>query len=147
MSEETPVDVGPGIDPDDLATALRVLEQLAEIDGDHPDIQTVKRATGRMYKRVRKARRREAKQPEIDHDEAIIAKTATGSPMRIDDETKGIPLVSTVPGAHAGELINPRNCYICKAEYQLVDAFYHWLCPDCAALSHTKREQRTDLTG
>ena len=140
-------DVGPGIDPDDLATALRVLEELAELDGDHPDIQTVKRATGRMYKRVRKARRREAKQPEIDHDEAIIAKTATGSPMRIDDETKGIPLVSTTRGAHAGELINPRNCYICKAEYTLVDAFYHWLCPDCAALSHAKREQRTDLTG
>ncbi|QGN57830.1 SDR family NAD(P)-dependent oxidoreductase [Nostocoides sp. HKS02] len=152
MTEANPTDqavgeLGPGIDPDDLATALRVLEQLAEIDGDHPDIQTVKRATGRMYKRVRKARRREAKQPEIDHDEAIIAKTATGSPMRIDDETKGIPLVSTVRGAHAGELINPRNCYICKAEYTLVDAFYHWLCPDCAALSHTKREQRTDLTG
>jgi NAD(P)-dependent dehydrogenase (short-subunit alcohol dehydrogenase family) len=67
--------------------------------------------------------------------------------MRIDDETKGIPLVSTVRGAHAGELINPRNCYICKREYTLVDAFYHWLCPDCAALSHVKREQRTDLTG
>ena len=42
MTDQTPVDVGPGIDPADLATALRVLEQLAEIDGDHPDIQTVK---------------------------------------------------------------------------------------------------------
>lgn len=145
--DESPVDVGPGIDPEDLAIALRVLEQLAEIDGDHPDIQTVKRATGRMYKRVRKARRREAKQPQIEHDEAILARTATGSPMRIDDETKGIPLVSTTPGAHAGELLKPRGCYICKSEYTLVDAFYHWLCPDCAALSHAKREQRTDLTG
>src|SRR4051794_41463679 len=67
--------------------------------------------------------------------------------MRIDDETKGIPLVSNATGAFAGELINPRGCYICKTDYTLVDAFYHWLCPTCAALSHAKRDQRTDLTG
>jgi NAD(P)-dependent dehydrogenase (short-subunit alcohol dehydrogenase family) len=135
------------IDPEDLATALRVLEQLPELDAGHPDIETIKRATGRMYKRVRKSRRRAALRPQVEHDEAVIALTATGSPMRIDDETRGIPLVSSVRGAHAGELVKPRGCYICKAEYTLVDAFYHWLCPDCADLSHTKRDQRTDLTG
>ena len=47
----------------------------------------------------------------------------------------------------AGELLNPRGCYICKNDYTLVDAFYHWLCPACAAKSHTKRDQGTDLTG
>src|SRR4051794_41933553 len=67
--------------------------------------------------------------------------------MRIDDETKGIPLVSNATGAFAGELINPRGCYICKQDFTLVDAFYHWLCPSCAAMSHAKRDQRTDLTG
>ena len=67
--------------------------------------------------------------------------------MRIDDETLGIPLVSSAPGAFAGELINPRGCYICKNDYTLVDAFYHWLCPTCAAMSHAKRDQGTDLTG
>ena len=136
-----------GIDPEDLATTLRVLAELPALEADHPDIQAVKRATGRMYKHIRKARRREARQPQVDHDESVLARTATGSPMRIDDETRGIPLVSTAPGAHAGRLLKPRGCYICKADYTLVDAFYHWLCPDCAALSHAKRVQRTDLTG
>jgi len=135
------------IDPDDLATALRVLDQLPELDAGHPDIEAIKRATGRMYKRVRKSRRRAALRPQVEHDEAVIALTATGSPMRIDDETRGIPLVSSVRGAHAGELVRPRGCYICKTEYTLVDAFYHWLCPECAELSHAKRDQRTDLTG
>ncbi len=46
-----------GIDPDDLATALRVLAQLPELDPGHPDIQTVKRASSRMYKQIRKHRR------------------------------------------------------------------------------------------
>ncbi len=149
---EVDLEVAPEVDlqqiaPEDLATALRVLEQLPSLDAGHPDIETIKRATGRMYKRVRKSRRRAARQPQVDHDEAVLARTATGSPMRIDDETKGIALVSAARGAHAGELMKPRGCYICKAEYTLVDAFYHWLCPDCAALSHAKRDQRTDLTG
>ena len=34
-------DLGPGVDPEDLATLLRVLEQLPTLDGDHPDIQVV----------------------------------------------------------------------------------------------------------
>ena len=41
----------------------------------------------------------------------------------------------------------PRACYICKQKYVDVDAFYHQLCPACAAISHAKRDARTDLTG
>ncbi|WP_409347730.1 SDR family NAD(P)-dependent oxidoreductase [Luteipulveratus flavus] len=136
-----------GIAPDDLATALRVLEQLPTLPPDHPDIQAVKRASARMYKQIRKARRREAKRPALEHDQAILEATATGSPLRIDDETHGIRLAPRTREAYAGELLNPRGCYICKADYTLVDAFYHWLCPDCAEKSHGKRDQGTDLTG
>ncbi len=136
-----------GIDPDDLATTLRVLEQLPKLPPDHPDITTVKRAASYMYKMIKKARRLEIRAQRQRHDQDIIDRTATGSPMRIDDETAGIPLVSTAAGAFAGELITPRGCYICKQDFTLVDAFYHWLCPSCAAMSHAKRDQRTDLTG
>ena len=140
-------DVGPGLDPADLAATLRALERLHVLHPDHPDIQTVKRATSRMYKQIRVARRRAARRPDVEHDIAVLQRTATGSPLRIDDETKGIPLVSTTVGDHAGELVNPRGCYVCKSDYTLVDAFYHWLCPTCAATSHVKREQSTDLRG
>ena len=138
---------GSAVDPDELATALKVLGQLPDLDPDDPAIQAVKRAASRMYKHVRKARRRDAKQPQVEHDEAILAATATGSPMRIDDETKGILLTVPPVGTTAGELLKPRGCYICKSDYTSVDAFYHWLCPDCAAKSHHKRNQRADLTG
>lgn len=150
MTESTQQDVdttGTGLDPDELATTLRVLAQLPDLDADDPAIQAVKRATGRMYKQIRKARRREAKAPLVAHDEAILAQTATGSPMRIDDETKGILLEVPPVGTTVGELITPRGCYICKDDYTTVDAFYHWLCPTCAAKSHAKRVQRADLTG
>jgi NAD(P)-dependent dehydrogenase (short-subunit alcohol dehydrogenase family) len=137
----------PGIDPERLAIALEVLGQVASLPPDHDDVRTMKRAASYMYKLIKKQRRAEIRQERHQHDLDIIAKTATGSPMRIDDETAGIPLVSNTVGAFAGELITARGCYICKQDFTLVDAFYHWLCPSCAAMSHAKRDQRTDLTG
>ncbi|WP_460741207.1 SDR family NAD(P)-dependent oxidoreductase [Mariniluteicoccus endophyticus] len=139
------------LDPADLEAALRVLRTAHELPEGHPDLVAVQRAAHTFDKSLRKVRRARAREerrtPQVAHDEAILAATATGSPMRIDDETKGIPLVSQVVGAYAGELMKPRNCYMCHASYTLVDAFYHWLCPTCAELSHRKRRQRTDLTG
>lgn len=137
----------PGIDPDDLATTLRVLRELPRLPSDHDDVTSVKREASYMYKALKKARRAEIRDARAQHDRDVTERTATGSPLRIDDETKGVPLVSTVTGDYAGELITPRGCYICKQDYTLVDAFYHWLCPGCAAFSHAKRDQRTDLTG
>src|SRR5699024_9697660 len=47
----------------------------------------------------------------------------------------------------AGAPVTARPCHICKQRYTLVAAFYHPLCPACAAMSHAKRGARTDLTG
>ncbi|MDT9591911.1 SDR family NAD(P)-dependent oxidoreductase [Nocardioides zeae] len=146
-STGTPTGPSAGIDPADMATALRVLREVSALPPDHPDVTTVKRAASYMYKLIKKTRRAEIRLERQQHDQRIIESTATGSAMRIDDETAGIPLVSTAAGAFAGELITARGCYICKQDFTLVDAFYHWLCPSCAAMSHAKRDQRTDLTG
>jgi NAD(P)-dependent dehydrogenase (short-subunit alcohol dehydrogenase family) len=137
----------PRLDPADVATALRVLAAAPSLDRDDPDLETLKRAASLMYKRLKKDRRNAKTWAERKADRTVLEATATGSPLRIDDETKGIPLVSKAAGAFAGKLVKPRGCYICKADYTLVDAFYHWLCPDCAATSHAKRDQGTDLTG
>ena len=135
------------IDPVELATTLRVLGQLAQLDDDDPDFVTVRRATAKMFKAVKQVGRREKRAAIADADRAVVAATATGAPDRIDDETRGIPLATRTENPTAGELIKPRSCYICKQQYTLVDAFYHQLCPDCSAMSHAKRDARTDLTG
>ncbi|ALE73083.1 L-fuco-beta-pyranose dehydrogenase [Pseudonocardia sp. Ae168_Ps1] len=136
-----------GIDPDELATALRVLAQVDELEPEHPDAVAVRRATAGIWKSVRLRRRAAKRRSERDADDAVTARTATGAAGRIDDETAGIPLVSSAPGATAGVLNRARGCYVCKARYTLVDAFYHQLCPDCAAAHHAHRDARTDLTG
>lgn len=136
-----------GIDPADLSVCLRVFRELNELPVEHPDALAVRRATAGLFKSVKKRRRNERRQEVLASDNAVIAATATGSPERIDDETQGLPLVSNTRGASAGQLIRPQACYICKVRYTTVDAFYHQMCPDCAALNRSRRDARTDLTG
>jgi NAD(P)-dependent dehydrogenase (short-subunit alcohol dehydrogenase family) len=118
-----------------------------EIDEEHPDFIAVRRATARMFKSVKKSRRLERRAEIADADRSVVAATATGAPDRIDDETRGIPLATSAEAPVAGTLLKSRACYICKKHYTQVDAFYHQLCPDCAATSHAKRDARTNLTG
>ncbi len=140
-------DTPSGIDPADLETCLRVLRAAEALPADHPDSLAVQRATARLFKHARLRRRRERRDAVLAADRAVDALTATAAPGRIDDETNGLPLASRADGEKAGTLLRARPCYICKERYTEVDAFYHQLCPDCAAKNHAKREARTDLTG
>ena len=136
-----------GLDPEELETFLRVAAEAEQLPIGHPDAEAVQRATAKLYKTVRTRRRAERRAAIVAHDEAVTARTATGAPDRIDDETRGLPLESRATGALAGILKDPRACYVCKERYVEVDAFYHQLCPACAAFNHAKRNGRTDLVG
>jgi NAD(P)-dependent dehydrogenase (short-subunit alcohol dehydrogenase family) len=138
---------GTGIDPDRLALCLDVLAEAQELPVEHPDAVAVRRATAGLFKTVKIRRRRERREAVLEADRAVTAATATGAPGRIDDETAGLPLRAPTTAPVAGVLRQARGCYICKQRYRLVDAFYHQLCPDCAALNHQRRDARTDLTG
>jgi NAD(P)-dependent dehydrogenase (short-subunit alcohol dehydrogenase family) len=136
-----------GIDPQRLEEALKVLAEAEALPAGHPDAIAVQRATAKLYKTVRTQRRIERREAILANDASVDAATATAAPGRIDDETQGLPLLSGANGSKAGTLLQPRACYVCKERYVDVDAFYHQLCPTCAAFNHAKREARTDLTG
>ena len=135
------------IDPDELEACLRVIAELDRLPIDHPDAIAIQRATSRLYKTVKLRRRSEKREAIASADRLVTEATATAAPGRIDDETRGLPLAPRAAGKTAGILKQPRACYICKRRYTQVDAFYHQLCPDCAALNHAKRDARTDLSG
>jgi NAD(P)-dependent dehydrogenase (short-subunit alcohol dehydrogenase family) len=136
-----------GIDPADLQTTLRVLSELDDLPVEHPDAVAVRRATAGVFKNVKLRRRAQRRAAVLASDAAVTAATATGAPGRIDDETRGLPLVSRANGSGAGTLLQARGCYVCKARFHDVDAFYHQLCPTCAARNRERRDARTDLTG
>jgi NAD(P)-dependent dehydrogenase (short-subunit alcohol dehydrogenase family) len=135
------------IDPEDLEVCLRVIAEIDELPIEHPDAIAIQRATSRLYKTVRQRRRAERREAIVTADRAVTEATATAAPGRIDDETRGLPLQPRAAGRTAGTLLQARACYICKQRYVEVDTFYHQLCPDCAALNHSKRDARTDLSG
>ncbi|MGB8650662.1 MAG: SDR family NAD(P)-dependent oxidoreductase [Mycobacteriales bacterium] len=136
-----------GIDPARLQVALEVLRELDELDPEHPDAITLRRATAHVYKSV-KVRRRSQKRASITAaDEEVTNRTATGARDRIDDETRGVLLQAKAESEVVGTLHRARSCYICKNRYREVHAFYHQLCPTCAALNWAKRDQHVDLTG
>ena len=146
-NDHAPTGTSTGVDPADLATFLRVIEQIGGLGSDHPDLAVARRATATLFKAAKKQRRSERRDAISAADRAIVHATATGSPGRIDDETQGLALATSVAGDTAGTLLRARACYICKAPYTQVDAFYHQLCPACARLNHAKRDARADLTG
>jgi NAD(P)-dependent dehydrogenase (short-subunit alcohol dehydrogenase family) len=124
-----------------------VLADIESLPPEHPDAVAVRRATEGLWKSVKLARRHAKRDAVAAADHAVTAATAPGAPGRIDDETQGLPLVSSAVGAVAGTLLRARACYTCKNRYTVVDAFYHQLCPECAAFNQAKRDARTDLTG
>lgn len=132
---------------DELATCLKVLGSVHTLDEEDKRFTAVRRATGRMFKEVKRYRRAQARREVLEADRAVMERTATGSASRLDDETEGLDLSSSASGPTAGTYIRPRDCYVCKRAYTVADAFYHALCPDCAEQGHGWREARTDLTG
>ncbi|MEU5217078.1 SDR family NAD(P)-dependent oxidoreductase [Streptomyces sp. NPDC020807] len=147
VTEETQ-EHGPGIDPERLAVCLSVLDELDELDVDHPDAIRVRRATAGIYRTVKQRRRQERRAAKTANDKAVTEATATGSAQRIDDETEGLlPSSVTEEGRIAGILQRPRSCYVCKTRYVEVDYFYHQLCQPCAALNRAKRDASADLSG
>lgn len=131
----------------ELATALKVLGTVHKLPSEDERHIAVRRATSNMFKAAKRYRKSQKRAEITAADRAVIERTATGSPQRLDDETLGLELSSGTDAHSAGEYLRPRGCYICKKRYTTVDAFHHYLCPDCAAAGHERRDARADLSG
>ncbi len=146
------------LSPEEIATAARVLNVLSRHPGqvfDQKALIPVRAGANRLVEAVRgesDARRyarsaeesRAARQHRKAHDESVVAVTGMRQ-MRLE-AMRMLPGAPPEP-APVGRLLKPRHCYICKAAYFEVHAYYDSLCPACAALSSAKREQTADLRG
>ena len=131
----------------ELQAALKVLGQVHRLEPEDERHVAVRRATGKMFKAAKRHRKNEKRSAINAADRAVVERTATGSPQRLDDETLGLDLSTPTDEHTAGEYLKPRGCYICKQRYTTVDAFHHYLCPECAAAGRERRDARADLTG
>src|SRR5690606_13525067 len=75
MTDASPLPAS-GIDPAELAIALKVLAELDQVDQQHPDYLAVRRGTANMFKAVKRARRKEIRDAIAEADKAVVARTA-----------------------------------------------------------------------
>jgi NAD(P)-dependent dehydrogenase (short-subunit alcohol dehydrogenase family) len=100
-----------------------------------------------MAKAFRRNDRKERRQA----DDAILEATGIRSARKAPVFVTPPPLLAGVPIANepapAGELREPRKCYVCKTEFRTVHAFYDQMCSPCGDLNLRKRHQTADLRG
>ncbi len=153
-----------GFSEDELQTVLRVLTALVEDRSLLADIAEERRhaliqAAGRIsrpgrheHKQLARALRRRDRAQRRAHDAQLIRSTLNREARR---SSHFVQAASTVAADRAGqivaadspELLEPRRCYVCKAEYRRLHHFYDSLCPDCAELNYAKRFQTAKLDG
>ncbi|MET9035318.1 SDR family NAD(P)-dependent oxidoreductase [Streptomyces mirabilis] len=131
---------GDAITQDELAAFHRTVGKLRALPVDDP-VRLRAEQVAASFARDGRVRRRKVRGAELSAaDAAVMAATATGALDRREDA----PLAR--PGG-GGVFVKPRSCYVCKTPYRQVDAFYHRLCPDCAADNTARRALTTDLSG
>ncbi|WP_255945704.1 SDR family NAD(P)-dependent oxidoreductase [Streptomyces odontomachi] len=137
QTEET---AGRAIAEDELTAFHRTLSKLRALDADDPTRLHAEQVAFSFARDGRLRRRRARQQRLTQADATVTAATATGATTRREDA----PLHA---GGTAGVYARARHCYVCKRRYQQADAFYHLLCPTCAADNSARRALRTDLRG
>jgi NAD(P)-dependent dehydrogenase (short-subunit alcohol dehydrogenase family) len=128
----------------DLALRRRLLTAAGRISRPDP---VSKRRLARAFRRRERDRVR-------DTDVALLERTGMRTlrrapvyptPLPLSAESAATDDVSGEP--EPAELHQARKCYVCKHEFRRVHVFYDAMCPPCAELNWSKRNQTADLTG
>ena len=128
---------------------LESLETIAKDEASVPreDLETFERHVARIYKRVRKERRRSRAKAKNQEDRALLAKSEIVKRAKdLKEPTNPTEPLST-DREKPRQLNKSRRCYCCLEPYKRVHEFYHFLCPSCGERNLLKREQRADLRG
>ncbi|MFD9127321.1 SDR family oxidoreductase [Kitasatospora sp. NPDC059571] len=128
---------------DELEAYERTVERLRQLAVDHPARIRAERLAQVFVREGRHRRRKISLNEARMADGALIAATATGATDRREDA----PLTVPAGPARIGDLMRSQRCYVCKSTYRQVNAFYHRLCPTCAADNTARRALATDLRG
>ena len=99
--------------------------------------------------RKRKRDRREIKRQKIvNFEKKVRAETGIRSAREASVFTAPLQISNdTIVKQERPDLINSRNCYICKVEFTKLHFFYDALCPACAEFNYAKRFQIAPLDG
>ena len=137
-----------------LAENPRLLAELSEDERHRLVIAAgkVSRPERESHRVMRKALRKKSKEQVRRSDESILDATgiraARRAPVFVAPPQLPPPLApESAETPPEEELREARKCYVCKADFTRVHAFYDQMCGACADLNYRKRHQTFDLRG
>lgn len=113
---------------------LKVTGQLSRPDRDQI------RSRGKIARRLKRKKN-------FDYEKRVRASTGIRSAREAVTFTAPKQISDASAENSAKELINSRDCYICKASFTRLHFFYDSMCPSCAELNYAKRFQMASLNG
>jgi hypothetical protein len=148
----------PGLDLEEVRRSIRLLEAMVAdraLLADLPDDERkalliaagrVSRPEDHQERRLVRAFRRRKRMDAEARDRAARSATEIRAARQT---TVYVPPARRRPGPEEPdrELLQPRTCYVCKAEYKRLHFFYDAMCPACAELNYEKRFQTAPLCG
>jgi len=157
--------LGEPISPAALLAATELLERVVEdrrllVPIEESLRQRMLMATGRVsrptkdeqrhfhraYRRERKNARR-LKQEALLHQAGIREKRRDQVFVTPSLVASNAAADATPPDDQWVKLEEPRNCYVCKQDFDRLHFFYDQMCPSCARFNFDKRSQVADLHG
>ncbi|THV42166.1 SDR family NAD(P)-dependent oxidoreductase [Glycomyces buryatensis] len=124
----------------ELAAFHATVGRLKALPSDHPVRVRAEHVAASFARDGQRSRRKARDRARAADDSDLISHTATGATAREPDTAL---TADGTPGVYS----RPRRCYVCKTSYRQTDAFYHLLCPGCAADNAARRTAGTDLGG
>ncbi|MBT6158229.1 MAG: SDR family oxidoreductase [Planctomycetaceae bacterium] len=172
METSTPAEDRPAPTSDVINQAIEIVEQVADDRGllallSDADRKRLMSAVGRVSDPDRPSRKKLLRAFK-KRDQAVLATQKAEDDLQLAEtgirtqpgirrwkiphapapfETESAPAGDHPEDHFIGRLQVPRSCYICKTDYDRLHVFYDSLCPDCAELNWTRRQQTTDLSG
>ncbi|MCB0416771.1 MAG: SDR family oxidoreductase [Bdellovibrionales bacterium] len=146
-----------GLSPEAVEQCIRTLESILE---DRVQLATIPEdmrhalimAAGRVSRpdkleimKLSKLHRRQKKKKHDAADRKAVAETAIRAARRAEVFQNPVALPPSM-GARP-KLNRPRNCYVCKKEYDTLHFFYDSMCAECGDLNFAKRSQTASLEG
>jgi len=157
--------MGEPIDPAALQAATELLERVVDdrrllVPIEESLRKRLLMAAGRVSRPTKdeqrhfhRAYRRERKKARRLKQEALLQRTGIREKRR--EEVFRTPSLTagdaaaeaTPPVDQWVKLDDPRNCYVCKRDFDRLHFFYDQMCPSCARFNFQKRSQVADLHG
>lgn len=125
-----------------------LLEEVLQGLADHPELADAETRLKSLISKInRQARKQHRAESRATTREADATKISASLLFQRNDERQSGKQLQDGASEEIREMTQSKHCYICKQSFRHLHAFYHQLCPSCAAENYARRSDVADMQG